>query len=187
MAAGTDVDPLVVLAWVLLFGVPVAAAALAARRYQGPADSAAPTKTKIAQGVVAGVLANLSGALVVTELGTGTIALMLHATWLRTLFDHGHHLNAVVVYSHELDASTQRPDVPGHVPRLPVHRDVLERDGRGERVGERVGDRPGRPAARRRARSARSGAWRAGQRPAGGGRFWRGEADAQPVPRPGPR
>jgi hypothetical protein len=31
---------------------------------------------------------------------------MLHATWLRTLFDHGHHLNAIVVYSHEIDAAT---------------------------------------------------------------------------------
>jgi len=31
---------------------------------------------------------------------------LLHATWLRTLFDHGHHLNAVVVYSHEIDAAT---------------------------------------------------------------------------------
>ena len=87
---GSAVDPLVALAWVLLFGLPVAAALLAGRRHQG---------------VVAGVLANLSGALIVTVLGTGTIALMLHAAWLRTVLDHGHHLNAVVLYSHELDAS----------------------------------------------------------------------------------
>ena len=106
---GSDVDPLVVLAWVLLFGVPVAVGALAARRYPGPADSGPFTKTKIAQGIVAGLLANLCGALVVTVLGTGTIALMLHATWLRTLFDHGHHLNAVVVYSHEINAVTNAP------------------------------------------------------------------------------
>ena len=106
---GSAVDPLVVLAWVLLFGVPVAAAILAGRRHQGPADSGAPMKTKIGQGVVAGVLANLSGALIVTVLGTGTIALMLHAAWLRTLFDHGQHLNAVVLYSHELDASNNAP------------------------------------------------------------------------------
>ena len=58
---------------------------------------------------MAGLLANLSDALVVTVLGTGTIALMLHATWLRTVFDHGHHLNAVVVYSHEIDAVTNAP------------------------------------------------------------------------------
>ena len=32
---GSDVDPLVVLAWVLLFGVPVAVGALASRRYPG--------------------------------------------------------------------------------------------------------------------------------------------------------
>lgn len=61
--------------------------------------------TKIGQGIVAGVLANLSGALIVTVAGTGTIAAMLHAAWLRTLIDHGHHLNAVVSYSHQLDAS----------------------------------------------------------------------------------
>jgi hypothetical protein len=103
---GSAVDPLVALAWVLLFGAPVAAAILAGRRHQGPANcSGPPMKTKMGQGVVAGVLANLSGALIVTVLGTGTIALMLHAAWLRTVLEHGHHLNAVVLYSHELDAS----------------------------------------------------------------------------------
>ncbi len=106
---GSDVDPLVVLAWLLLFGVPVAVSFLAGRRYPGPADSGPFTKTKVFQGIVAGFLANLSGALVVTVLGTGTIALMLRSTWLRTLFDHGHHLNAVVVYSHEIDAVTNAP------------------------------------------------------------------------------
>jgi hypothetical protein len=103
---GSDVDPLVVLAWVLLLGGPVAAALLAGRCYPGPVSSGPPTKTKVGQGFVAGLLANLSGALIVTVLGMSTIALMLHATWLRTLFDHGHHLNAIVVYSHEIDAAT---------------------------------------------------------------------------------
>jgi hypothetical protein len=103
---GSDVDPLVVLAWVLLLGGPVAAALLAGRCYPGPVSSGPPTKTKVGQGFVAGLLANLSGALIVTVLGMGTIVLMLHATWLRTLFDHGHHLNAIVVYSHEIDAAT---------------------------------------------------------------------------------
>jgi hypothetical protein len=103
---GSAVDPLVALAWVLLFGVPVAVAILAGRRHPGPAGSGPHMKTKMSQGVVAGILASLSGALIVTVAGTGTIALMLHAAWLRTLFDHGQHLNAVVVYSHELDASS---------------------------------------------------------------------------------
>jgi hypothetical protein len=103
---GSAVDPLVALAWVLLFGVPVAVAILAGRRHPGPADSGPPMKTKMGQGVVAGVLASLSGALIVTVAGMGTIALMLHAAWLRTLFDHGQQLNAVVLYSHELDASS---------------------------------------------------------------------------------
>ena len=103
---GSAVDPLMVLAWVLLLGGPVAAGVLAAQRHPGPADSGPFGQTKLAQGMVAGLLANLSGALIVTVLGMGTVALMLHATWLRTLFDHGHHLNAVVVYSHEIDAAT---------------------------------------------------------------------------------
>lgn len=30
---------------------------------------------------------------------------MLHSAWLRNLIDHGQHLNAIVMYSHELDAS----------------------------------------------------------------------------------
>jgi hypothetical protein len=102
---GSAVDPLVVLAWVLLFGGPVAVAILAGRRHPGPGGSGPFARTKVGQGFVAGVLANLSGALIVTVLGTGTIAAMLHAAWLRTWFDHGHHLNAVVLYSHELDAS----------------------------------------------------------------------------------
>jgi hypothetical protein len=84
----------------------VAAAILAGRRYPGPASSGPPLRTKAGQGFAAGLLASLSGALIVTVLGMGTIALMLHATWLRILFDHGHHLNAVVVYSHEIDAAT---------------------------------------------------------------------------------
>ena len=103
---GSAVDPLMALAWVLLFGVPVAVAILAGRRHPGPAGSGPGMKTKMGQGVVAGILASLSGALVVTVAGTGTIALMLHAAWLRTLFGHGQHLNAVVLYSHELDASS---------------------------------------------------------------------------------
>lgn len=106
---GSDVDPLVVLAWLLLLGGPVAAAILAARRHPGPPDTGPLGKTRLAQGIVAGLLANLSGALIVTVLGTGTTALMLHATWLRTLFDHGHQLNAVVVYSHEIDAAVNAP------------------------------------------------------------------------------
>jgi len=106
---GSAVDPLVALAWVLLFGMPVAVAILAGRRHPGPDCSGPLARTKVGQGFVAGVLANLSGALIVTVLGTGTITLMLHAAWLRTLFDHGQHLNAVVIYSHELDASNNAP------------------------------------------------------------------------------
>jgi len=95
----------VVLAWVLLFTIPTIVTVLAGRRYRGPADPGKLNDTQVSQGFAGGIFASLSGALIVTVLGTGTIALMLNAAWLRNLFDHGQHLNAIVMYSHELDAS----------------------------------------------------------------------------------
>ncbi len=136
---------------------------------------------------MAGLLANLSGALIVTVLGMGTIALMLHATWLRTLFDHGHHLNAVVVYSHEIDAATNAQGYLLMCVAFPVIGLVMGMMGAAGVVGNGVRGRPGRPAARWRARPARPGARSAGRRSAGGGRWRRGESDGRPVPRPVPR
>jgi hypothetical protein len=103
---GSQVDPLVVLAWIGLFGGPVVAGVLAARWYcRSPGDSIELAQTRIGQGIAAGVLANLVGALFVTVLGTGIIALMIKVAWLRPLVFHTPHLSQAAGYGHVLHAS----------------------------------------------------------------------------------
>ncbi len=108
---GARIDPLVALAWILLFGGPVAAAVMAGWRYRGSSGSVPSVDARIGQGVVAGVLANLVGALLVTVLGTGTIALTIKVAWLRPWIFHSQHLSAAAAYGHELTAS-QGPVYP---------------------------------------------------------------------------
>jgi hypothetical protein len=103
---GSQVDPLVVLAWILLFGGPVAAGMLAARWHcRRPGRSIELAQARIGQGIVAGVLANLVGALFVTVLGTGLIALLIKAARLRPLVYHAPHLSTAAAYGHVLHAS----------------------------------------------------------------------------------
>ncbi len=103
---GSQIDPLVVLAWILLFGGPAAAALLAARRCcRKPGRSVKLALARINQGIVAGVLANLVGALFVTILGTGTIALTIKVAWPRPWVYHAQHLSAAAAYRHEFAAS----------------------------------------------------------------------------------
>lgn len=102
---GSDVDPLVALAWLLLVGGPVAAAVLAVRACRDAAGPVPATATRVRQGVAAGVLANLTGALFVTAFGTGTTALMLRSAGLRDWLYGGLHLNALDLYHHELYSS----------------------------------------------------------------------------------
>ena len=96
---GAQIDPLVVLAWILLLGGPVAAAVIAGRRYRGPGGSVPSADARIGQGVVAGVLANLVGALLVAVLGTGTIALTIKVAWLRPWIFHIPHLQRLSIRS----------------------------------------------------------------------------------------
>lgn len=104
---GFPIGLLVLLAWVLLFGGPVLAGAVAARCYRGPSSPEQVQKARIRQAAVAGFLATGVGALVVTVLGTVTIALMPRTGWaLRWLYP-GQHLPAAVAYANELTASVR--------------------------------------------------------------------------------
>ena len=115
---GSDVDPLVVLAWLLLLCGPVAAAVVAGRRCRAPGSSPPPAGARIRQMMAAGLLTSLAGALFVTVLGTGTTAVMLKAAWLRNWLYHGQHLwygiqnlssdlrtLPAIAYGHELTGS----------------------------------------------------------------------------------
>ena len=99
---GWEVDALVGLAWILLFGGPAAAALLASRLCRGPGGAKPPYNIRIGQGIAAGVLANLTGALLVIVLGTGTTALMLKSAWLLHWLAHGQQLTGTAAYSYEI-------------------------------------------------------------------------------------
>jgi len=98
---GSTADPLVALAWVLLFGGPAVAAVLAVWRGRAPGGAALPRNVRIGQGFAAGVLANGIAALFTTALGTGTIALMLRSAWVLRWLNHGHQLTAIATYRYE--------------------------------------------------------------------------------------
>jgi hypothetical protein len=102
---GSAADPLVALAWVLLFGAPVAAGAPASRRCYLPDDPGQASAARARQGFAAGLVCNTVGALTVTALGSSTTALMLKSAWVRGWLYHGQHLTASAVYGRELNAS----------------------------------------------------------------------------------
>jgi hypothetical protein len=104
--AGSAIDPVVALAWILLLGAPVVTAAMAVRRYRGPGSPQELAGARLWQGIVAGILATGAGALIVTVLGTATIALMPRAAWLRHWLFPGQHLLAAAIRSHELAANS---------------------------------------------------------------------------------
>ena len=94
---GSAVDPLVVVAWVLLLGGPLASALLAGWRCAGSVGPLGQAEARIRQGVAAGTLATVVGSLVVCTLGPVTIALMPSAGWLVRLLYPGQHITAVGV------------------------------------------------------------------------------------------
>jgi hypothetical protein len=102
---GSATDPLVVLAWILLFSAPLVAGALAGRRCWVPDDPGLASGARAWQGAVAGLVSNGIGALTVTALGFGTTALMLKSAWIRGWLYHGQHLTASAIYGRELYAS----------------------------------------------------------------------------------
>ena len=103
--AGSAIDPVVALAWILLLGGPLAAGGMAGWRYRGPGSPGQVDKARVWQGVVAGFLATGVGALIVTAVGTGTVALMPRSGGLLRWLYSGQHLSAAVAYNRELWAS----------------------------------------------------------------------------------
>jgi hypothetical protein len=115
---GSDIDPLMLLAWLLLLGAPVAAAVVADRRYTAAASSPPPAGDRIRQTTVAALLTSMTGALIVTVAGFATTLAMIRAAWLRNWLYHGQHLlygvqnlsaglkNApAIAYGHQLTGS----------------------------------------------------------------------------------
>jgi hypothetical protein len=98
------------------------AAGAAAYRRQCATGSAEPISVIARQIVAAGLLTNLVGALLATVAGTGTIAAMLTAPWLRNWLYRGHPLAGVdglrllvrgdpaaLAYSHQITAAVDAP------------------------------------------------------------------------------
>jgi hypothetical protein len=104
--AGSAIDPVVTLAWLLLLGGPALAGAEAGRRFRSPARPEQPARATVAQGGAAGILATGVGAVIVTVLGTGTTALLPRAAWLQHWLYPGQHLAPAVAHSRELAASS---------------------------------------------------------------------------------
>ena len=104
--AGSAIDPVVALAWILLLGGPLLAGRMAGRLYRGSDSLEEVDNARVWQGVAAGFLATGIGALIVTVVGTGTIALMIRSSWLLHWLYPGQHLSAAVAYNRELTASS---------------------------------------------------------------------------------
>jgi len=108
---GSAADGVGVLAWILLFGAPLVAGALAGRRCSVEDDPAQAVVAQTWQGIAAGVVSGGVGATLVTVLGAGTTALMVSSAWVRDLLYHGQQVTASAVYGRELYASQ---DVPAY-------------------------------------------------------------------------
>ncbi len=91
---GSDMDPVVTVAWILLFGGPLAAALLAGWRCRGSVGSLVPAEAKIRQALAAGTLVTLVGSLVVCVLGPATLASF---TWVAHLLYPGQHLTSAAI------------------------------------------------------------------------------------------
>ncbi|HEV3289543.1 MAG TPA: hypothetical protein VG123_11165 [Streptosporangiaceae bacterium] len=102
---GSAADTVGALAWILLFGAPLVAGALAGRRCSVEDDPAQAAVTQAWQGFAAGVVSGGVGAMLVTVLGAGTTALMVRSASVRDLLYHGPHLTASAIYGRELYAS----------------------------------------------------------------------------------
>ena len=102
--AGSAIDPVVALAWILLLGGPIVAGGMAGWCYRRPGSWEDVAKARAWQGVAAGFLMTGLGALVVSVAGTGTIALMARSGWLLHWLYPGQHLSAATAHGRALTA-----------------------------------------------------------------------------------
>jgi hypothetical protein len=118
---GADSDALAALAWILVLLGPVAAGIIACRRHTA-SGSGSPLGSGARQIVAAGLLASVVSALFVIVAGSGTIAAMIRAAWLRNWLYHGHLLAGVgglrlllradpaaLAYGHQVTAAVDAP------------------------------------------------------------------------------
>ena len=103
--SGAAIGSVVLVALIVLFGAPLVAGRVAAQCYRGSGSPGQLANARGWQGGAAGFLATGVGALFVTVLGTGTIALMPRASWLLRWLYPGQHVLAAVAYNRELMAS----------------------------------------------------------------------------------
>ncbi len=94
---GSAIDALVVVAWGLLVGGPLAAALLAGWQCRAAAGPLVLAEAKIRQGLAAGTLATVVGSLLVCVLGPVTMALLPRAGWLVHVLYAGQHLSAAAI------------------------------------------------------------------------------------------
>ena len=104
---GFPIGLAVLLAWVLLFGAPTVAAVVAVRCHRGPGGPEQAFRARVKLAVAAGFLATAVGALVVSVLGTVTIALMPRAGWVLHWLYPGQHVSAALAANYELTASVR--------------------------------------------------------------------------------
>ncbi|MGH3154744.1 MAG: hypothetical protein ACRDOB_29010, partial [Streptosporangiaceae bacterium] len=109
---GSAADPFIALAWILVFGAPLAAGVLAGRCCHVTGDQAQVTTAKAWQGFAAGLVSGGVGAVFLTVSGSGTVALLVRSAGVRDWFYHGPHLTASAIYGRELVATQ---DVQGYL------------------------------------------------------------------------
>ncbi len=102
---GSAAETVGVLAWILVFGAPLVAGAIAGRRCHVPDDPAEASVAQAWQGFAAGLVSGGVGAIFLTVLGDGTTALLVRSAWVRDLVYHGQHVTASALYGRELYAS----------------------------------------------------------------------------------
>jgi hypothetical protein len=128
---GSAADAVGTLAWILLFGAPLVAGAIAGLRCYVPDDPGEASVARAWQGFAAGLVSGGVGALFVTVLGSGSVALLVKSAWVRDWLYQGQHVTASAVYGRELFVSQNVTAYPFLLVAFPVIGLVLGLTGAG--------------------------------------------------------